>query len=343
MSDFYISLPSHSSKTEFPNNKANSFKIRLPHPIRLEGEGWKVGLSSISLPDPVSQVPALLTDKYANLFKTYWLSSSTLLVGRDNETFNALFESRDLGDKDLSKLTGKEFMNSVRGFFNKKIISTTFQAGWKISEDDGSNKTHAHFEWQGDDFVVNNQDVKLTEVNSIYFPTFHVNAKFAVDMGWFNELGGGKYGLGPNLSIELTQGTIPTPVDTSTGGVVGDQFWAYNSSSGLLRLTMTCNWRFINLNASFQNVLGSTKRSLFIYSDVGGSGVVGNQVTDLLREVNYNREGKGYQYFEPLHIQYLPVRKDVVDIIETEVAETTGDLVQFGEGNTIVTLHFKKS
>ena len=342
MTDFYVSLPSHSSKTEFPNNKANSFKIRLPHPIRLEGGGWKVGLSSISSPDPTNRVPTLLTDQYSNLFKTYWLSSNTILVGRDNETFNALFESRNLGDKDLSKLTGKDFMNSVRGFFNKRIVSTTFQAGWKISDADGTNKTHAHLQWEGDDFVLNNKDVTLTKVN-IYYPTFHINAKFAVDMGWFNDLGGGKYGLGPNVSIELIRGTIPTPVDTSTGGVVGDQFWSYNSSSGLIRLTMTCNWRFINLNASFQNVLGSTKRSLFVYSDAGGSGVVGNQVTDLLREVNYNREGKGYQYFEPLHIQYIPVRKDVVDIIETEVAETTGDLVEFGEGNTIVTLHFKKS
>ena len=317
-----MSLPSHSSKTEFPNNKANSFKIRLPHPIRLEGGGWKVGLVSISSPDPASQVPALLKSQYANLFKTSWLSSNTLLVDRDNEVFTALFESQNLGDKDLSKLTGKDFMNSVRGFFNRNTIVKTLQPGWKISEADGTDKTHAHLQWQGDDFVINNQDVTLNKVNNSYYPSFYINAKFAVDMGWFNDLGGGKYGLGPNVSIELTQGTIPTPVDTSTGGVIGDKFWSYESSSGLIRLTMTCNWRFINLNASFQNVLGSTKRSLFIYSDAGGSGVVGNQVTDLLREVNYNREDKGYQYFEPLHIQYIPVRKDVVDIIETEVAET---------------------
>ena len=106
---------------------------------------------------------------------------------------------------------------------------------------------------------------------------------------------------------------------------------------------MTCNWRFINLDRAFERIVKASKRSLFIYSDVGSSGVVGNQVTDLLREVSYKREGKGSQYFEPLHIQYIPVRKDVLDIIETQVAETTGDLTQFGSGNTIVTLHFKKT
>ena len=81
---------------------------------------------------------------------------------------------------------------------------------------------------------------------------------------------------------------------------------------------------------------------MFLYSDVGGSSVVGNQVTDLLREAHFNREGRGSQYFEPLHIQYIPVRKEVLDIIEVQVVETTGELVKFGEGNAIVTLHFKR-
>ncbi len=65
-------------------------------------------------------------------------------------------------------------------------------------------------------------------------------------------------------------------------------------------------------------------------------------MTDLLREVNYLRKGEGSHYFEPLHIQYIPLRKDVLDIIETQVSETTGELTDFGEGNTILTLHFKR-
>ena len=109
-----------------------------------------------------------------------------------------------------------------------------------------------------------------------------------------------------------------------------------------IRLTLTCNWRFINLNTSFKNVTGTTKRSLFVYSDVR-SGVVGIQVTDFLCEVNYNREGKGSRYLEPPQIQYIQVRKKVLNIIEVQVSETTGELVKFGAGHTIVTLHFKKT
>ena len=108
-------------------------------------------------------------------------------------------------------------------------------------------------------------------------------------------------------------------------------------------LGVQCNWRLINLDEAFETLFGATSRSLFVYSDVGSSGVVGNQVTDLIREVNFVRKGVGSWYFEPLHIQYIPVRKETIDIIETQVAETTGDLTQFGPGNTIVTLHFKKT
>ena len=38
----------------------------------------------------------------------------------------------------------------------------------------------------------------------------------------------------------------------------------------------------------------------------------------------------------------IPVRNEVVEIVETQMAETNGDLVQFGEGRTLLTLHFKR-
>ena len=36
---------------EFPKNTTSSFKVRLPVPLELKGEGWKVGLAAISTPD----------------------------------------------------------------------------------------------------------------------------------------------------------------------------------------------------------------------------------------------------------------------------------------------------
>ena len=69
---FYVTLPSHSSKNEFPKNTANHFKIRLPNPIRLEGSGWKVALSSNSLPDPKNVLPHWLTETEALFYNTWY-------------------------------------------------------------------------------------------------------------------------------------------------------------------------------------------------------------------------------------------------------------------------------
>ena len=68
--------------------------------------------------------------------------------------------------------------------------------------------------------------------------------------------------------------------------------------------------------------------------------MVGGRITDLLREIKYHLLNT--THFEPRHIQYVPVRNEVVEIVETQMAETNGELVQFGEGHTLLTLHFKR-
>ena len=119
-------------------------------------------------------------------------------------------------------------------------------------------------------------------------------------------------------------------------------FWTIRIED-YLESSMSCGWRFTNLNVAFRSVVGEPTRTLHVYSDVAGSSIVGNRVTDLLREVKYKREGRGTTYFEPLHIQNMPLRNEVIEIVQMRVAETNGDLVKFGEGNTIVTLHFKET
>ena len=77
---------------------------------------------------------------------------------------------------------------------------------------------------------------------------------------------------------------------------------------------------------------------LYVYSDVGQSTVTANQVTDLFRGIPHDPSKMSY---EPRHILYLPVRVDVMDIIETQLAENDVSLVNFASGVTTVTLHFK--
>ena len=337
--DFYVSLPSHSSKTEYPENRSNHFKIRLPHPLKMEGANWKVGLSSISLPDPKSQVPPLLQEDDV-MFEGYWFVEDTVQLNNRHNADGGDFKPEHLRADDLSNLTGVEFMKTVKTFFDTTVLEKRLRAGYLFADKTTKKSNLLNFQFEGDDFVFENTNVNLRLFNGHYYPQFYVNLELSIDMGWFKK-NGNKVELGPNLSMELNNKELKVPAAIDISPTTGHPYWKLTPDGKRVHLTATFNWRFINLNTSFKNVTGSTSRSLMIYLDVGTSGVVGNQVTDLLREVNYLREGKGFQYFEPLHVQYIAVRKDYIDIIETQVAETTGELTKFGAGNTIVTLQFK--
>ena len=335
--EFYITLPSHSNGAEFPQNQANHFKIRLPHPIRLQGSGWKVGLSSISLPDVKVQLPKL-TNASEILFTMDWIMkypSGSFKFGR------AHYDPKDLKTV-FEYIDGVGFMKSMITFFEQRRILNYGgpHLGSTYTALDGK-RMYVKFRWDGDDLLTDN---KTTHVRSLYSPALKINKMLALKMGWLKERNPGNYDLGPNIRQEFFTDTVPD-LEAMVHDLKNDRgeplFWLIGEE--FFHLSVTCDWRFTNLNKAFQNIAGSTSRSLLIYSDAGGSSVVGNQVTDLLREVNYKRTGDGSHYFEPLHIQYIPLRKDLLDIIETQVSETTGELTEFGQGNTILTLHFKRS
>ena len=46
----YFTLPSNASKRQHPNNKAQHYKVALPHTIELKGK-WQVALTEIQYPN----------------------------------------------------------------------------------------------------------------------------------------------------------------------------------------------------------------------------------------------------------------------------------------------------
>ena len=99
----------------------------------------------------------------------------------------------------------------------------------------------------------------------------------------------------------------------------------------------------MNLNVAFRQVVGEPTRTLHVYTNVNNSTVIGDQVTALLREIRFQQTEQGVVYFEPLHVQYVPCSRRVLEIVEVEVAETDGQPALFDEGGaTIITLHFRR-
>ena len=214
MNDFYVTLLSHSSTNEFPNNTSNHFKIRLPHPIRLEGGGWNVGLAAVSLPDPINQLPDILKDDNNILFQAHWLATDTTVSPNTHRGYYAIFQVRDLKKEvDLDTLDGTSFIDAMKTFFNKKKVEKSLRHGWKIGDADGKNQTHPHFICEGNDFILHNVDVKLTRYSGSYYPSFHIKSQLAVAMGWFVNKGNNNFELGSNLILEIPEGSVPNPVN----------------------------------------------------------------------------------------------------------------------------------
>ena len=347
---FYVTLPSHANRHEFPNNQANSFKIRLPQPLQLTGGGWQVGLSAISLPDArVNLYELVKKDGY--IISTSWEQDFPKPGGKDGEMVGRKDSAQTLINdvKDLDWVVdGVSFMKAAIAHLEQRRMETAIQGG-RFVNDQGKHM-YVKFRWEGEDLLIDNTNVCHCKTDT---PALYIYTKLALKMGWLRKISSGLI-LGPNLHQEFMGDQIPNmkePIDNDWHDVTDDQhnpvFWAVRSFlPDYLKLSMSCGWRFTNLNVAFRAVVGDPTRTLHVYSDVAGSTIVGNRVTDLLREIQYKRQGRGTLYFEPLHIQYMSLRNEVVEMIHIQVAETIGrggDLVKFGEGHTIVTLHFKKT
>ena len=207
------------------------------------------------------------------------------------------------------------------------------------------------------DLKINNTD--MVRAGRLKTTKVAIDVALALKMGWLIQKENQDYTLGPNLHWEYIERELNKPwLRDIEKGIPNFQrrrdwidlpdergvnaFWRVTQNK-VLHLSMSVHWRFIHLNQAFRAVIGSPMRTLHVYSDIGGSSIVGGQVTDLLREVQYKQQGRGTVYFKPLHVQYLPLRNTFVDQIESQIAETNGQLVRFaGPTPTILTLHFKR-
>ena len=101
-------------------------------------------------------------------------------------------------------------------------------------------------------------------------------------------------------------------------------------------------WKFNNLNAPFEKLVGTTKRTVMVYSDVVESTVVGSGKFPLLREVQLLRTGDGQSTVEPLHHQWIKVRGNQLEIIQVDIATPHGPLAILPPGKPIVTSGLKQ-
>ena len=216
--DFYLTLPSHSSLQEFPQNVNNNFKVRLPAPIRLNGAEWKVALVSISVPDPKNVIPSWLHDDLTLFNYTCYYAD------KDNINTNKIGFQTDVKlphikhHVDLSMMTAHGFLKGLIQHTQKLYLQKHLFPGWLTGYQ--SKIYYPEFIIKEDEIILDTSKVALSDLGSsgVKYPALWINLTLALELGWFVEEEDEAdpqfaYKLGPNLFVQLHDHEIPSTTD----------------------------------------------------------------------------------------------------------------------------------
>ena len=278
--------------TNFRPMPPNHFTVWLPRPLHLPGEGWKVGLSSLLLPDTRANLHRLVP-KQQYLFSLKWY---VLRNGKRTKRRTTV-QMDDIDHLD-SVVDGETFMRAII-----QHLEGQRRRGRQGDLFVNNQASHWYVKW---DWVRHGSEVELKINNTDMVHAGRLNTtKVAIDvalalkMGWLIKKENQDYTLGPNLHWEYIERDINKPwFREIEKGIPNFQlkrdwanlpdergvnaFWRVTQNK-VLRLSMSVHWRFIHLNQAFWSVIGSPMRTLHVYSDIEGSSIVGGKVTDLLR------------------------------------------------------------
>ena len=370
---------------EFPNNANNSFKVRLPEPLSLQGEGWYASLMSLTVPDEGQSNAVIASDPHTKVIRyKHPISTRKWTDTGDPSTsgYESIYTSLSTKMIELEEImnatqivsTGSQFWKRVMQTLHNKIMTEVMKDQWNASVAEADRKpivfVNKHgmpqLSWKGESLVIeaiakknllNNRQVSMVE--------FYINVDIALKFGLLRRKTGktgyatSDFVLGPNLQYSL-----PTKTYDESTGPVGSRYRTYYNWEGdvyegvnfigsafsimtadnvkWLRLFPAFEWQLNNLDASFEKIVGTRKRTVMVYSDLVESTVVGSGKYPLLREVQLLRTGDGESTAEPLHHQWIKLRGQQLDIVEVEIASTSGPLAILPPGKTIVTIGLKQ-
>ena len=297
------------------------------------------------------------------------------------KTVDCVLELEEIMNASQIVATGSQFWKRVMQEIHNKIMHNVMaeQMQWLVAEPDQkplvSAKRNAmpRLTWKKGALVLQAiPQMDLIKADKSAITDFFINLDIALKFGLVEEKkvnNATKYVLGPNLQYTLpttTYDSDTTPKGNShrsaynwegvhykgvnptllfgNRGTIDDDPLQVVTHDGVkfLQLSLMVEWQFNNLDASFEKIVGTRKRTVMVYSDLVESTVVGSGKYPLLREVQLLRTGDGESTAEPLHHQWIKLRGQQLDILEVEIASTSGPLAILPPGKTLVTIGLKQ-
>ena len=337
MSDFYVTLDSGAS-VEFPGNTAAAFQRRLPTLLNLTRGKWKVGMTSLVLPDMDAEILIGSMDKdsvIADMELSYKTDSSFA-------TNSIKIKQEDIVSKVGSAPTPRQVMQVIVDMYNvQKIKKSDDLYIWTIPSHPTLNRLDLTFKWQNNgDLLLDNGVVYLGSLG----PYAIFDVFFALKMGWIIKTTNG-YQLGPNLSYNMLKHTDgsdrkATDLDAICIGSGLDSrplnsYWGIYKNTQMY-LSIAANWTFVFRQKQHLSQL------IQVHSNIVKSSIVNNTIRSLLSQIIYKREGLGLVYIEPRIIHYIDVALPLLEIISVTLLDSVGSPAHLEGGNTTITLHFTR-
>lgn len=309
-------LPSDSSLEYFPNNTSSRFTVRLPKYIHLQENDWDAALVHISYP--------------RGWFN--WTTQQSLEY--------PLFA-------DFTMKSGKETFPIHLPPFNYKTLREVWEA---IAMSIFKKRSELLLEPQNVETVYNKNHfvhIKTLDKNKeydfdtlelwtpadhyLYLPVHLSNLlgltkPKAADANDFETLGRNMILLQATEQSEVYE---PVKIQYSR-----DMIYLGIGSPQECKM-----WVGFNLS---KQLFPRQLNRVMVYSNIVESQLVGNKTIDLLREVVVDHGQGDPVRYEPTHPQFIPVRKRNFDSITIEMYSTSGKLIEFDHGNTLVTMLFSR-
>lgn len=200
---------------EFPDNTNNSYRVRIPNGLRLEGKGWHIALLSLTLPNSAS-VPNPIIKKnhplarlqcYAIHFKTKTVDGYTVLT--KHRISKDVFEPQT-----PVPITGVGYWtNAVTQFDSNLAMCVSQLAQNLVAVDDPAplvmvkKSMRPSFRWDGETLILESRRGDLTDGGNTVYSSFNMNLDVAIQWG-FVEKKDNLLTLGPNIRFSLDNFTI---------------------------------------------------------------------------------------------------------------------------------------
>ena len=360
--------------SEFPHNANTKFKVRLPLPLRLEGQ-WDASLWSLSVPDEPLPNKTLFADPVATIldfkFTMYRLSAYSS-AHKQYQSITLIPKTSTLRLDEVMNdatpaQTGVEFWQHCVRQIDETVIKEMLEA-----QNDNTvlpvaipNAWKPTFKWDGEELVLEavSEDSVVTDgVVPVPYSWMAMSESLAKTFGFLKvDKTSNKKVLGDNVtgvyplyeekgtkiadSILTADPALKGPtravqltpdVDYKTPKTAG-----YKLDNGKIYFSRALEWRFRRLNESFDK-LHNRKEVVMVYTDLVQSSVVGNGKFPLLRKLSVDRKGSGRVTVEPFHREWVPLQTNWIEAVEIQLSTPGGELTHLSPGKTLVTVGLRQ-